>query len=249
MTAGDVYRALWRHKVFIVVLTAACVGATWYATSLQASVYEASTLVRIQSASLQDSQELAQAYSKIIDSGALNSRVMRQLARGVPRDDGSGVRLDARTIDDLELLWISARSDKPVRAARIADAASRALVSFVRQTSRFRDRVAIVKAAAPSTSPVEPRTGLNVGIALVLGLIFNGALALLFEMFRDRLPGPEELGQAVGYPVLATVPTLRLRRVSKLEDLSEDLNQLAADREADGEPLLEESEPRRSRTE
>jgi uncharacterized protein involved in exopolysaccharide biosynthesis len=48
LTAGDVYRALWRHKVFIAVLTAAFVTATWYATKQQTQTYEASALVRAQ---------------------------------------------------------------------------------------------------------------------------------------------------------------------------------------------------------
>ena len=36
--------------------------------------------------------------------------------------------------------------------------------------------------------------------------------SLLIELFRDRLPEPDELGQALGHPVLATIPTLRLHR-------------------------------------
>ena len=48
MTAADVYRALWRHKWFILVLTALCVGAAWYATVQQTQRYEAAALVRVQ---------------------------------------------------------------------------------------------------------------------------------------------------------------------------------------------------------
>jgi capsular polysaccharide biosynthesis protein len=247
VTAGDVYRALWRHKFFIVALTAACVGATWYATSLQTSVYEASTLVRIQSSSLQDSQELARAYSEIIDSGALDSRVRRLVAGRIPRQDASRVRLNARPVEGIELLWISARNDDRERAAIVANAASLSLRGFVRDTSRFLDRVVIVKAATPPTSAVEPRTGLNVAIALALGLIFNSALALFFEMFRDRLPEPEELGQAVGYPVLATIPSLRLRRVTAVEEF-DDLDVVAADQDDGVQPAPGQGEIERPRT-
>ena len=48
LTAGDVYRALWRHKVFIAALTALFVAAALYATSRQARSYETSSLVRVQ---------------------------------------------------------------------------------------------------------------------------------------------------------------------------------------------------------
>ena len=217
MTAGDVYRALWRHKFFIVVLTAACVFATWYATSLQTPTYEASTLVRIQSASLQDSQDLALTYSEIVDSGALKPRIRRLVAGQIPPQDSAEVKVSSDPVEELELLWISARSDDPTRAAVVANAGPQALRRFISDTSKLGDKVVTVKAATTPSSPVSPDTSLNVAIALVLGLIFNSALVLLFEVFRDRLPEPEELGQDLGYPVLATIPTLRLRQVTAVE--------------------------------
>jgi hypothetical protein len=58
---------------------------------------------------------------------------------------------------------------------------------------------------------------LKLTIALLVALIFNGALALLIELFRDRLPEAEQLGPDVGAPVLATIPTLRLHTAASLE--------------------------------
>ena len=247
MTAGDVYRALWRHKFFIALLTAACVLATWYATSLQTSRYEASTLVRIQSTSLKDSQDLARTYSEIIDSGALNPRIRRLVAGQVPPQDASGVKLSSRPVEGLELLWISAQSADPARAAVVANAGPRALESFIGDTSKLGDKVVTVKAATIPSSPVSPDTSLNVAIALVLGLIFNSALVLLFEAFRDRLPEPEELGQALGYPVLATIPTLRLRQVTAVERRMDEVDIFAV-APRDGTPVgLDDSDPGRPR--
>ena len=91
LTAGDVYRALWRHKFLILALTAACVGATWWATAREARTYKASTLVRIQQrgetdsfASLDASVAIAQTYAEIINSGTLNGPAKDQ-TRGVSR--------------------------------------------------------------------------------------------------------------------------------------------------------------------
>jgi len=85
LTAGDVYRALWRHKFFIVVLTAVFVGATWYVTSRQTRTYEASTLVRVQergsNADSASAALLAQTYAKLISSGALDDEIRALLAR------------------------------------------------------------------------------------------------------------------------------------------------------------------------
>jgi capsular polysaccharide biosynthesis protein len=256
VTAGDVYRALWRHKLVIAVLTAVCVGATWYVTSLQTQTYEASTLVRAlergpaagnASAALQASQDLARTYAKMIRSGALTDDVQRLVAacakkhssvtspknarqaaapscgwlgskrsrRVVPRDV-SEVTLSAEPVQDLPLLTLTARSKTPTSALIVADAAAPALRELIRTTAPLSERVVTVKAATEST-PVSRHLGLNIAIALVLGLIFNGALALLIELFRDRLPEPDQLEQALGYPVLATIPALRLRRMEAQE--------------------------------
>jgi capsular polysaccharide biosynthesis protein len=249
VTAGDVYRALWRHKFFIVVLTAACVAAAWYVTSRQTQMYEASALVRVQergpfagnaSQALQASQDLAQTYAKIIGSGALNDDVSalvlgctsqkaaaattqagraRSCAwltrpnrnRGTPQKIAE-VKLSGEPIEELSLLTLRARSETPRNAVLVADAAPSALRTFIRKTGTRSEQIVTIKAATAS-SPISRHLALNIAIAVMLGLIFNGALALVLELFRDRLPEPDQMEQALGHPVLATVPTLRLHKL------------------------------------
>lgn len=235
LTAGDVYRALWRHKVFIAVLTAVFVAATVYATSRQSVKYEASTLVRVQergprvgnaSDALQASQDLAQTYAKIIDSGALKEDVLRLVPPGNARQRASQATLSGDPVQDLDLLSVTAKSTNPASAALVASIAPRALRSFIRRTGSGSERIIVIKPATTS-SAVSRHVALNAVVALMLGLIFNGALALLIELFRDRLPEPDELGQAVGHPVLATIPTLRFHREppSQQEDSVDQLEQ------------------------
>ena len=249
LTAGDVYRALWRHKFFIVALTAVFVGVTWYVTSQQTSKYEASTLLRVQerglragdaSAALRASQTLAQTYAKLIGSGALRSQIETLVATcstasqksaggasscrslgltsngGVAPPGISDVKLSASPVQDLDLLSITARSRNPTSAMVVANAAPLALRTFIRRTGSRSEQIVIAKAATPG-SLVSRQLPLKIAIALLLGLIFNGALALFIELFRDRLPEPDELGQALGHPVLATIPTLRLHPVGAVE--------------------------------
>jgi capsular polysaccharide biosynthesis protein len=215
LTAGDVYRALWRHRVFITVLTAVFVAATWYATEQQTQTYEASALVRAQergrkagdaAAALQASVTLAQSYAKMIDSGALDGQT-RELLAGKVRNL-SGVEVSADPVQDLDLLTIRARSNNARSATIVANATPSALKAFI-HNSGSQSEHAVTVDTTPS-SPVSRHLALNVALALMLGLIFNGALALVLELVRDRLPEPDELGRAVGHPVLATIPTMRL---------------------------------------
>jgi capsular polysaccharide biosynthesis protein len=223
LTAADVYRALWRHKFVIVALTAVCVAATWYVTSREAKVYKASTLVRVQIRSvpagsafndLETARRLAQSYSEIVDSGALTNRIRKASGSQKTGAAGTSLAISAQPVEDTELIWISARSRVPRDAAVAANAAPAVLRAFVRQSGRSRDQIVTVKAATVPSSPISPRIKLNVGLALLLGLIFNGALALLFELIRDRMPETSELAASIGYPVLATIPILLRRRSS-----------------------------------
>jgi capsular polysaccharide biosynthesis protein len=283
VTAGDVYRALWRHKLFIAALTALLVGATWYVTSRQDKAYETSTLVRVQAsgpragdaaAALQASQTLAQTYAKLISSGALESEIRTLLARcsqvtasaaqrraraaavrmcqslgdsnrarAVPRSV-SGVELSASPEQDLDLLSITARSGNPTSSMVVANATPLALRTFIRRTGSRSERIVIAKEASPG-SPVSRQLPLNIAIALMVGLIFNGALALLIELFRDRLPERDELERAVGHPVLAAIPSLRLHPLRVLEAPSENPESvLTVEQSLDGEGSSRATSPR-----
>jgi capsular polysaccharide biosynthesis protein len=277
LTAGNVYRALWRHKLFILVLTAAFVAATVYVTVQQDREYEAGMLVRVQergpsagnaSAALQASQELAQTYAKIIGAGALKGEIRTFVAQcrrlrttatqnrpRPPTGQGnsqspknatgppagsceslgvigksrlsprsvSEVSLSASPVQDLDLLSISARSKDPTNARIAANAVPWALRAFIRNTgSATTEKIITVKAATTPSAPVSRHLALNIVIAIMLGLIFNGALALVFELFRDRLPEPDELERALGHPVLATVPSLRLHALPGTGPTSEE---------------------------
>jgi capsular polysaccharide biosynthesis protein len=269
VTAGDVYRALWRHKFFIAALTAVFVGATWYVTSQETRTYEASTLARVQergpNPDTTSAALLAQTYAKLISSGALNDEIRALLGRcsrvnstpsktaraatrrmcnslggtsggrAAPRMV-SEVELSGSPVEDLALLSIKARSRNPTSAMVVANATPLALRTFIRRTGTRNEQIVIAKPATTPSSPVSRQLPLKLAIALMLGLIFNGALALLFELFRDRLPESDELGQAVGHPVLATIPTLRLHPVGAVEASREEPESVpTAQRFLDGE--------------
>jgi capsular polysaccharide biosynthesis protein len=295
LTAGDVYRALWRHKFFIALLTAVFVGAAWYTTSRQTQRYEASTLMRVQqrgdegsgsgSGSLIAAQTLAQTYAQIVDAGALKPQIknlvagcnsgkparlkailpvaptrvrtpqagatgtqtvtpraaarrarraaaarrsLRRTYRTACRSMGvtprrpalpgrvSQVHLSGNPVQDLDLLTVAARSRNRRNATVAANAAPWALRAFIRKSGSRTEKIVTVKAATLPTSPVSRQLPLKLAIAAMVGLIFNGALALLFEFFRDRLPEPDQLGRQVGHPVLAMIPTLRLHQAETL---------------------------------
>jgi capsular polysaccharide biosynthesis protein len=291
LTAGDVYRALWRHKFFIVVGTAVFVGAAWYATSHETRKYEASSLIRVQdlgdsgNAALLAAQTLAQTYAQIIDSGALKPEIrtlvaqcsrqrsattLQSQAPSPLRRSGPGsvvqgppagsceslgvtqkrraapnqvseVPLSGSPVQNLDLLSIAARSRNRRNATIAANAAPWALRAFIRRTRSLSERVVTVKTATTPSSPVSRQLPLKIAIAIALGLIFNGALALLLELFRDRLPEQEQLGRELGVPVLATIPALRLHRPTNLAAVPHEADSVPTAQSRDGERSVETS--------
>ena len=156
----------------------------------------------------------------------------------------SEVRLSGSPVQGVDLLSIAARSKGPANATIAANAAPWALRAFIRRTGSGTEKVVLVKAATKPTSPVSRQLPLKIAIAVMFGLIFNGALALLLELFRDRLPEPDELGQTLGRPVLATIPTLRLHQASRLAAARHEPSSVSMEQSRDGEGSIRTTGPR-----
>lgn len=223
MQTLDVYRALWRHKVFILVLTALLAVAAWFFVSRQTKTYQATSLVRVQQritspteayGALQTGQLLAETYAKIVEADAVRQRIFALVRTQIPADTGV-IHIKASPVNQLDLLDISALSPDPRQAALVANAAPRALRNFIRETGTLRDQIVSVDQATVPTKAVAPHVKRSVALALLLGLIFNSALALVLELLGDRVREPEELERLFGLPVLATVPSVKLRVASE----------------------------------
>ena len=50
----------------------------------------------------------------------------------------------------------------------------------------------------------------NLAIALTLGLILYGAIAILIDVLKDNVGDADSAEHSFGYPVIATVPQLKL---------------------------------------
>ena len=219
---ADAYRALWRHKWFVLLLTAGLVAAAWALTKQQQKIYKASTLIRVQQrtdnpeqvlGALETGQRLAQTYARIIETSTMAHRIFDELGQRIPY---SAIKVSAAPVQDLELVTISASATSPDRAKAVANAAPPALRAFIRATGTPTDQVITVERAGRPSRPASPNLKLNLALALMLGLVFNGALALLIEVLSDRLPSPDELERVTGRPVIATIPNLKFGRGARL---------------------------------
>jgi polysaccharide biosynthesis transport protein len=247
---GDLYHALWHHKAFIVVMTALLAAAVWFLTSRQTEIYKASALVRVDQAvvdpselrgALEAGERLVRTYAIIAETGRIGEDVFAQLGGKVPYAEIGQV--SAEPGEDVELLWITAKSPSPERAQLIANAVPRALQNYIRESRRFQvpttsadpdgaspppaqtviahERLDVVNEATLPTEPAYPNLELNLALAVSLGLIFNGALALVIVLVGDRWRDADELERLTGRPVLGSVPNLQLIPPTQLQATTE----------------------------
>lgn len=217
MAAIDLYRALWRRRYMIVLLTALITVTAWARSSAEPKVYKASVLVRIQQkisdpnqagTALGISQHLAQTYAQIVGAYSIGNRVYNQLDARVPRDQ---ISIKGEPVQNLELMFISATARDPREAADVANAAPVALRNFIKETGTLRDQIVTINPAGVPSTPISPHPTRVAILAFLIGLVLNGAFALLLEFLADRLPDLDELEAALGKPVLATVPKVALQ--------------------------------------
>jgi polysaccharide biosynthesis transport protein len=225
VAVGELYRSLWRRKLIVLATMVLAVAAAVYYTRHQPKTYTAATLVRIQQritstadafGALQTGGRLAQTYAEIAGTNTIARKVYVSLGGRIPYGDVAG-SLSGSQIQDLDLLSITATARDPRWAQQIANGAPGALRRFIEQTGTLRDEVVTVQPASLPRGPSSPSLKLNVGAALVLGLVLGAGLALLLELVADRARDLEELERLTRRPVLSTVAKLDLVRIVRLD--------------------------------
>jgi len=71
--------------------------------------------------------------------------------------------------------------------------------------------ISILELARPATRPSKPQKARVMGIALVLGLMLGGGLALLRDWLDQTLRSADEISAVLGVPVLGVVPSMSSR--------------------------------------
>lgn len=212
---SDVYRALWRSKLLVALIAGIVVATAFALTSRETKLYTAYSLVRVQQTvtredevfgALVTGERLARTYEHIAETFSVRQRVDAGLPPNIS-SDGTGI--NASQLSNLELLQIAVTGPEPRVAAAVANEVPTALAGFIAETGTLRDTITVVERAGVPSSPSSPKVKLNLVLALMLGLILGGGIALLKESFSDRITDVEELERVSRHPVIATIPNLK----------------------------------------
>ena len=226
MNVSHVYMSLWRNRFFVLLIAGVVLAVAFVLTSQQTKLYTASSLVRVQQnvqredevfGALLTGERLARTYEHIVETKAVSDLVKDELRGRVPTD---AIEIAASQLSNLELLRISVTDSDPDVARVAANTVPVTLGRFISKTGTFRDSITVVERASTPTSPSSPNVRLNLALALMLGLILGGGLALLKESVADRIGSVDELEGATRQPVIAVIPNLKFAPLVRQSRLS-----------------------------
>lgn len=71
------------------------------------------------------------------------------------------------------------------------------------------NNIAVVDSAKLPAGPSSPNLPLNMALSLLVGLVLGAGIALIMEQMSDNIDNPGEMAEALGIPLLGTLPRVR----------------------------------------
>ena len=94
-------------------------------------------------------------------------------------------------------------------------------ISDLELRSKFaRKTASVLQAAEVPSAPIRPKKAQNIVMAGLLGLFFGLCLALLQELFDDRINSPEEAERVLRLPNLGHIPMIEEEGLRLIKDIS-----------------------------
>jgi succinoglycan biosynthesis transport protein ExoP len=155
-------------------------------------------------------QQRVQSYAQIVDSPVMVQRIISQLRLKDSVRDLQG-EISASVPVDTVLIDITVTDRSAVRAKSIANALAARFPGFIAALERSKNRspspvaISVTSPAELPTHPVSPKRAVDLGIALVLGLVVGVGGALLRDALDTRVHGGDVATAVVAAPIVGTI--------------------------------------------
>ncbi|MGH3019358.1 MAG: polysaccharide biosynthesis tyrosine autokinase [Gaiellaceae bacterium] len=224
MSADQLLLTLWRRKWIVLLTVVVATAATYVVSRGLPKVYAAEATLFVGNRSdatsdfeaIQSAQVLARTYAELIQSGNVADRVADELPAGDTADEILE-RTSFRPISDTQLLVVEAEGDSPEEAAELANTYAETFAAYASDelAAETNGQVTVADRAQPASAPVRPRPTLYAAVMFVFALFLGAGLALVRDRLDTRLGSEDELSRELGVPILARVPSIARRRLSR----------------------------------
>lgn len=216
----EVLHVFWRRWLLIVATVALAIGIAIAFLVLATPLYQSSATLALRTDKV-DAITLFATVDAIVPiyADGATSRSTKALAKLNTGETPSSISVE--TFRGTPLFKVTATDASKYKAKRSAQAVVDALQQRVADRQVGIPTITLDEIDHPTlaTSPTFPRKKLTIGIALLLGLGFGAAAALLRERLASSIETPETAAEAAGAPVFAEIP--RDRSVTRVRSPEE----------------------------
>lgn len=191
------------------------------ASLLQTPVFESTATLYVTSGSDSNAQSAYQgslasqqrvaSYTRLARSDAVVSEALQRSGLDLSVDDAKG-QISAVATPGTVLMTVAVKDPDQNRATRLVNAVADSLTNYVSVLERPKagsDPLAKLTVVTPGTSTVgavSPKTKVNVGIGLLVGLLIGALLVFVRDRLDSTIRSSEDLVSFQSMPVLAGVP-------------------------------------------
>ncbi|MHA7093099.1 YveK family protein [Priestia megaterium] len=181
-----------------------------YQTSTQILVNQAKSEQQLYNAgAVQTNVQLISTYNDIIKSPAILDTVIEKLKLDNSAKSLSG-QIQVTSAENSQVALITVQDTNAKRATEIANTTASVFQQKVPKIMNI-DNVSILSKAdlAASKSPVKPQPTLNIGIALVVGLIVGIGLSFLLEYLDNTIKTEQDIENILELPVMGVITNIK----------------------------------------
>jgi len=187
-----------------------------YQTSTQLVVSRSDIDNVVTNAEITGNIQLMNSFNQIIVSPRILDEVVERLTLDESGRDLAG-RMESRNATNSQVMVLTVRHEDPEYARDIANVTAIVFAQELPDIMNF-DNVSILAAADLPTSPVSPRTTMNVALGLVVGAMSGIFLAFLLEFLDKTVKTEEEVRALTGLPVLGVIQAITPKDIKRMEE-------------------------------
>ncbi|RWR25648.1 polysaccharide biosynthesis tyrosine autokinase [Agrococcus lahaulensis] len=219
MELSDYIRIIRKYWVLLVAATLVGLGAGAIVSLMQTPIYSSSTQVFVSVQTGDTTAELqqgntytlsrVQTYANLVDSQRVLDGVIESLSLDETFSSLES-RISATSVPETTIIEISATSDDPAESAALADASAASLAETVTAIEARPDQtspvqLAVVERATAPSSPISPRTPVNIALGALVGLALAMGFALLREVLDTRIRSERDVRGVTDAPILGAI--------------------------------------------
>lgn len=233
---GFIRRKLWMIALITIV---SCTAVGYYSNHFLQSQYEASAELIVNSpqvdpktqvsnvdvGSITSNIMLIKTYKEIIQTPRIMTKVVAQFPELHATADELIAKISVNSLNETQVMSISARDNSYKRAAEMANAVSKVFQQEVRTLMKL-DNLSVLNWADTTKQPgaISPHPTTNIIVAFILSMMIGIGIAFVLDQLDNTVKNEDDIRALLGIPTLGAIPKAKRRDLSDRRNKAQNLN-------------------------